>query len=186
MVLDLIRASKGEVLSKGINVADTEEWKKYTSSFLDESFLIDFQTAEEYFEFVGKLHGWNRTDVQNFLKQFEDFFNGEVLDKKKYLRDFSKGNQKKVGIIAALIGHPEVVLLDEPFANLDPTTQMRLKNLIVEISKERTLLISSHDLAHVTDVCNRSVVLESGQVVKDLETSAETLKELEAHFSATL
>ena len=119
------------------------------------------------------------------LINFEDFFNGEILGQKKYLRDLSKGNQKKAGIIAALIGNPQVIILDEPFANLDPTTQIRLKRLMKELTENRevTLLVSSHDLLHVTEVCERIVVLEKGEVVKDLAKSPETLKELEEHFN---
>ena len=119
------------------------------------------------------------------MSQFQDFFHGEILGQKKYLRDLSKGNQKKVGIVAALIGNPEVVILDEPFANLDPTTQIRLKGIIKDLAETKgvTVLISSHDLMHITDVCERIVVLEKGEVVKDLQTSEATLKELEAHFS---
>ena len=115
----------------------------------------------------------------------KDFFHGEILGQKKYLRDLIKRNQKKVGIVAALIGNPEVVILDEPFANLDPTTQIRLKGIIKDLAETKgvTVLISSHDLMHVTDVCERIVVLEKGEVVKDLQTSEATLKELEAHFS---
>ena len=117
--------------------------------------------------------------------KFEDFFNGEILGQKKYLRDLSKGNQKKVGIISALIGNPEVVILDEPFANLDPTTQIRLKRIIKELTDNRdiTVLVSSHDLIHVTEVCERIVVLEKGEIVKDIQTSDQTLKELEVFFS---
>ncbi|GAL69326.1 ATP-binding protein [Jejuia pallidilutea] len=101
------------------------------------------------------------------------------------MRDLSKGNQKKAGIVAALIGNPEVVILDEPFANLDPTTQIRLKGIVKDLAETRgvTVLISSHDLLHVTDVCERIVVLEKGEVVKDLVTNEATLKELEAHFA---
>ena len=119
------------------------------------------------------------------MSQFEDFFHGEIIGQKKYLRDLSKGNQKKAGIVAALIGNPEVIVLDEPFANLDPTTQIRLKNIIKELSEKQdvTVLISSHDLIHVTDVCERIVVLEKGEVVKDLAKSAATLQELEEHFA---
>lgn len=114
------------------------------------------------------------------------FFHGEILGQKKYLRDLSKGNQKKAGIVAALIGNPEVIVLDEPFANLDPTTQIRLKKIIKELSTDPniTVLVSSHDLMHVTEVCERIVVLDKGEVVKDLSTSEETLKELEAHFGS--
>ena len=121
------------------------------------------------------------------IHQFEDFFHGEILNQKKYLRDLSKGNQKKAGIVAAMIGNPEVVILDEPFANLDPTTQIRLKGIIKDLAETKgvTVLISSHDLMHVTEVCERIVVLEKGQIVKDLATSELTLKELEAHFSGT-
>ena len=119
------------------------------------------------------------------MAQFEDFFHGEILNQKKYLRDLSKGNQKKAGIVAALIGNPEVIILDEPFANLDPTTQIRLKQIIKDLAEQQgvTVLVSSHDLLHVTDVCERIVVLDKGQVVKDIKTSEATLKELEAHFS---
>jgi ABC-2 type transport system ATP-binding protein len=125
--------------------------------------------------------------VDALTSKFEDFFHGEILGQKKYLRDLSKGNQKKAGIVAALIGNPEVIILDEPFANLDPTTQIRLKQIIKELTENRdvTVLISSHDLMHVTDVCERIVVLDKGEIVKDLATSAATLKELEEHFSST-
>ena len=127
----------------------------------------------------------NKADVAKFIAQFEEFFNGEIVGKKKYLRDLSKGNQKKAGIVAALMGNPQVVILDEPFANLDPTTQIRLKQIIKKLTEDRdiTVLVSSHDLTHVTEVCERIVVLDKGSVVKYLNTSPETLKELESYFA---
>ena len=127
----------------------------------------------------------DKADVTTFLTQFDEFFNGEIIGKKKYLRDLSKGNQKKAGIVAAMMGNPQVVILDEPFANLDPTTQIRLKKIIKELTEDReiTVLVSSHDLTHVTEVCERIVVLDKGNVVKDIKTSTETLEELESYFS---
>jgi ABC-2 type transport system ATP-binding protein len=186
LLLDLIRPTTGDITNNEILVHNSEEWKPFTSAFIDESFLIGYLTAEEYFYFIGELRGQNKADVDTFVNQFEDFFHGEILKQKKYLRDLSKGNQKKVGIVAALIGNPEVIILDEPFANLDPTTQIRLKQIIKDLAgiKGVTVLISSHDLMHVTDVCERIVVLEKGEIVKDLETNAATLKELEAHFAS--
>ena len=146
LLLDLIKPTTGYIKTNGILVNESEDWKPFTSAFIDESFL----------------------------------------GKKKYLRDLSKGNQKKAGIVAALIGNPEVIILDEPFANLDPTTQIRLKTIIKELTENRevTVLISSHNLTHVTEVCERIVVLEKGNVVKDIVTSTETLQELESYFSA--
>ncbi|MBT5921336.1 MAG: AAA family ATPase, partial [Flavobacteriaceae bacterium] len=150
-----------------------------------ESFLIGYLTPEEYFYFIGELRGQSKAEVSDLLSNFEDFFHGEILGQKKYLRDLSKGNQKKVGIVATFIGSPEVVILDEPFANLDPTTQIRLKGIIKDLAASSgvTVLVSSHDLMHVTEVCERIVVLEKGQIVKDIVTAPATLKELEAYFS---
>lgn len=185
ILLDLIKPSTGSVTSHNIEVSQHEDWKKFTGSFIDESFLIGYLTPEEYFEFIGDLRGVNKADIASFLNQFDEFFNGEIIGKKKYLRDLSKGNQKKAGIIAAMMGNPKVIILDEPFANLDPTTQIRLKTIIKKLTenKEITVLISSHDLTHITEVCERIVVLDKGVLVKDLKTSTATLKELESYFS---
>ncbi|MEO1030072.1 ABC transporter ATP-binding protein [Winogradskyella sp.] len=188
LLLDLIKPTSGNVTNNSVVVDQSEDWKPFTSSFIDESFLIGYLTPDEYFYFIGDLRGQNKADVDALTSQFEDFFNGEILGKKKYLRDLSKGNQKKVGIVAALIGNPDVIILDEPFANLDPTTQIRLKKILKDLAEKQgvTILISSHDLMHVTDVCERIVVLEKGDIVKDLETNPTTLKELEAHFASNV
>ena len=185
ILLDLIRPTTGAIVTNDISVRKSEAWKTFTGSFIDESFLISYLTPEEYFQFIGDLRGINKADVKEFLSQFDEFFNEEVLEKKKYLRDLSKGNQKKVGIVAAMMGDPKVVVLDEPFANLDPTTQIRLKKILKTLTenKEITVLVSSHDLSHVTEVCERIVVLDKGAVVKDIVTSAETLQELERYFA---
>ncbi|MEL7268424.1 MAG: ABC transporter ATP-binding protein [Bacteroidota bacterium] len=186
LLLDLIPPSSGEIENQGVKVNKSEDWKPFTSSFIDESFLIGYLTPEEYFYFVGDLRGVNIADIDALLAQFSDFFHGEILGQKKYLRDLSKGNQKKAGIVASFIGNPAVVILDEPFANLDPTTQIRLKGIIKELAEREdvTVLVSSHDLIHVTEVCERIVVLNKGEIVKDITTSPETLKELESFFGA--
>ncbi|MEI7510485.1 MAG: ABC transporter ATP-binding protein, partial [Flavobacterium sp.] len=157
LLLDLIQPSSGYIKNNDIQVNTSEAWKPFTSAFIDESFLIGYLTAEEYFYFIGDLRNQNKADVDALLKKHEEFFNGEILNSKKYLRDLSKGNMKKVGIIATLIGNPEVVILDEPFANLDPTTVNRLKKIIKELADnpEVTVLVSSHDLVHTVEVCTR-------------------------------
>src|SRR5690625_993490 len=185
LLLDFIQATTGRIINKDVIVNESEDWKPHTSSFIDESFLIGYLTAEEYFYFIGELRGQNKADIDEFLVQFEDFFNGEILNQRKYLRDLSKGNQKKVGVVGALIGYPKLIILDEPFANLDPSTQIRLKKLLTHLVKNQnvTIMVSSHDLTHVTEVCERIVVLDGGAIVKDTKTSATTLKELEAYFA---
>lgn len=184
LVLDLIRADSGEVLSRGVKVAGSEEWKQYTGSYLDESFLIDFLTPEEYFEFIADIHRMTKGDIREFMERYDDFFDQQVLGKKKYIRDFSSGNQQKVGIAAALMAKPALLVLDEPFNNLDPSSQIRLKLLLKEMQKDGqvTMLISSHDLNHITEVCGRIVILDKGKVIRDIHKTADTLKQLEEYF----
>ena len=185
LILDLIEASKGGVTVDGEKVMRNDNWKLKVGSFLDEGFLIDFLTPEEYFAFVGKLYNKTEGDISFFLETMKDFFSTEILGSKKLIRDFSKGNQKKIGIAAALLGDPKVLILDEPFTALDPSSQIRLKRFLTDLQQKQqiTMLISSHDLNHVTEVCKRIVILEKGKVVKDIKTSDDTLKELEAYFA---
>jgi len=185
LILDLIKSTNGEIHSKGKNVAKTEDWKEYTGSYLDERFLIGFLRPLEYFEFIGSLYGVNESDIDVFMNKYVDFLGKNVVTNKELLWYQSRGNKTKVGILSALIGSPEIIILDEPFAHLDPSSQIRLKQILKNINEEKktTLLISSHDLKHVTEVCNRIVVLDNGKIQKDIKTTDETLKELESYFA---
>jgi ABC-2 type transport system ATP-binding protein len=184
IMLDLVRASAGHVLLDDIDVSKNEDWKGRVGAYLDEHMLLSYLTPDEYFETLRKIHQLSEEDLRLHLQKFEELFNEEILGKKKYIRDLSKGNLKKVGIAAAMMGNPEVVMLDEPFENLDPSSQIRLKKLILQ-EKEKsqiTFLISSHDLNHVTDICDRIVLLEKGKVIKDLRDKATMVEELNAYF----
>jgi ABC-2 type transport system ATP-binding protein len=185
LILDLIEASNGYVEIDSQKVARADHWKAVVGSFLDEGFLIDYLTPEEYFAFVGKLYDKSKDDIADFIDSMKDFFNDEIIGKQKLIRDFSKGNQKKIGITAALLGDPKILILDEPFTALDPSTQIRLKRFLNDLQAKTniTMLISSHDLNHITEVCKRIVVLEKGVIVKDIKTDTETLKELESYFA---
>lgn len=185
LLLDLLKADSGEAFIKDQAVARNENWKKITGSYLDQGFLIDFLSPEEYFNFTGKIKGLTKEEIQLYLADMEDFFNGEVLGKKKLIRNFSMGNQQKIGIAAAMMGHPEIIILDEPFNSLDPSTQIRLKQLIKKqkATTKSTFLISSHDLNHIAEVCDRVVILENGKIVHDLHTDNDTLASLESYFA---
>jgi ABC-2 type transport system ATP-binding protein len=184
MILDLIRPDAGEVRSNGEAVAGHESWKTYTASYLDEGFLIDYLTPEEYLYFIGGLHQQSKAIVDETLLKLADFFNDEILNKGKYIRDLSKGNQCKVGVASCVLQNPQLLMLDEPFANIDPSTQFRLKNMLKELNKAQgiTNIVSSHDLNHITDVCDRILLMEKGVIIKDIATNSSTLKELENYF----
>jgi ABC-2 type transport system ATP-binding protein len=186
LVLDLIRADNGAVRIGGENVAQTFDWKRSTGSHLDDAFLIDFLTPDEFWAFVGSTYELSEDDVQRAVQPYAEFYTDEPIGRTtKYIRDLSQGNRKKVGVIAALLAEPHVVVLDEPFASLDPRSQIWLKNHLQEqhAAREVTMLISSHDLGHVTDVSDRIALLDGGAIVRDAQTTPDTLSELEAYFA---
>jgi ABC-2 type transport system ATP-binding protein len=184
IMLNLVRPTGGGVLLDGMDVSKTESWKSRVGAFLDEHMLLSYLTPDEYFETLRKIYKLSVEDLKLHLEKFKELFNDEIQGKKKYIRDLSKGNLKKVGIAAAMLGNPEVVMLDEPFENLDPSSQVRLKKLILQEKSERqvTFLISSHDLNHVTEICDRIVLLEKGKVIKDLQEKEHMVEELNTYF----
>lgn len=183
LILDLIEPTKGFVKSKAIMVSASDDWKNHTGSYLNEGFLIPFLTPLEFIEFIGDLHGKNIGDVKSFLKDNANFYT-EDINSKKYIRELSAGNKNKIGILAAFISDPEILILDEPFSNLDPSSQSWLKSKLKKLNDEGvTILISSHDLKHVTEICNRILLLENGIIIKDTNTNTETLVELETYFN---
>ena len=184
LLLDLIRADSGEILSKGKSVTTTEEWKSYTAAYIDEGFLIEYLTPEEYFYFVGKLNQQSKADVDDFLEQYKAFFDDAIIGKKKYIRDFSKGNQFKIGIVAALLANPELLILDEPFANLDPTTQLRLVDMIRQLAQDKRMciIVSSHDINHIAEVSTRILLMERGSIIKDFAGGDSAYEELVSYF----
>lgn len=188
LLLDLIEPTQGFIKNNNVIVNKSEDWKTFTTAFLDDSFLIGYLTCEEYFYFLGELRNQSKQQVDAFLQTYADFFNNEILGKNKFIRDLSKGNQKKVGIIGTLIGNPKVVILDEPFANLDPTTQIRLKKILRSIAdaKQTTLLVSSHDLNHTFEISDRIVCFERGRIIKDIDTKQYSFEELTAFFDVVV
>ncbi|MEG1022181.1 MAG: ABC transporter ATP-binding protein [Myroides sp.] len=188
LLLDLIEPTQGFIKNNNVIVNKNEDWKTFTTAFLDDSFLIGYLTCEEYFYFLGELRSQTKQQVDAFLLTYADFFNNEILGKNKFIRDLSKGNQKKVGIIGTLIGNPKVVILDEPFANLDPTTQIRLKKILRTIAdtKQTTLLVSSHDLNHTFEISDRIVCFERGRIIKDIDTKQYSFEELTSFFDVVV
>ncbi len=186
LMLDLIRADEGEVLSYGNNVSKTEVWKDYTASYLDEGFLIEYLTPEEFLGFIADEYRLTKEDLDSRLALLGDFFNGEVLGQgKKYIRDFSKGNRQKIGVASALITEPKVLILDEPFNSLDPTSQILLKRILSAYNRKSgaTMIISSHDLNHVTEICTRIAIIEKGIIIRDIGNEGQAMAELAEYFS---
>jgi ABC-2 type transport system ATP-binding protein len=184
LILDLLKADSGFVKSREENVSKSEEWKAYTGSFIDNRFLIDFLTPEEYFYFVGESYGINKKLIQERLLPFGRFMNGEILGQKKYIRHFSAGNKQKIGIMAAILIRPEILILDEPFNFLDPSSQIEIRDMILRLNQDlnTTVLISSHNLNYTTEISNRLVLLEKGFIKIDEINSPEAIGKLNDYF----
>ena len=201
LLLDLLEADQGEIgmthtslsLPTGesqsdapINPAKSEEWKQFTGAYIDEAFLIDFLTPEEYFQFIALANGMTQEETDERLSAYEHFMQGEILGQKKLIRDLSAGNKQKVGIISTMLSRPDLIILDEPFNFLDPSSQIILKRLLKEYhdTTGATILISSHNLQHTIDISTRIALLEKGHIVKDLLNEAGSAEaELEQYFS---
>lgn len=188
LILDLIKADQGRVFSNGVDVSQTEDWKDWTGAFIDESFLIDYLTPDEYFQFIARISGRSQDEMETFLKQFEAFMAGELMGQKKLIRNLSAGNKQKVGIVAAMLLKPQVLILDEPFNFLDPSSQSAIKHLLQNYNRETgaTILVSSHNLQHTVDICPRIALLENGVIIRDIDNSDhQAEKELEDYFQVS-
>lgn len=186
LMLDLLKADEGSVRIGEIEVSSSELWKEITGAYLDESFLIDYLTPEEYFYFVGRMCNLNRQTVDERLTAYERFMNGEILGQKKLIRNLSAGNKQKVGILAALLNNPKLIILDEPFNFLDPSSQSALKQLLLTYNQSTgaTILVSSHNLNHTIDISTRIALLEHGKLIRDIDnTDGSAGSELETYFA---
>ena len=186
IMLDLLKADDGKVIINDIDVSQSEDWKSITGAFIDDGFLIDYLTPEEYFYFIGKMYGLKKEEVDERLIPFERFMSGEVIGHKKLIRNYSAGNKQKIGIISAMLHYPQLLILDEPFNFLDPSSQSIIKHLLKKYNEEHqaTVIISSHNLNHTVDVCPRIALLEHGVIIRHIineDNSAE--KELEDYFN---
>ena len=206
LLLDLQKADEGQVLLgfneketkqtvstaqdstnlTWISPSETETWKALTGAYIDSGFLIDFLTPEEYFDFIAKVNHLPTEQLQSFLNSMTQLMDGEILGQKKLIRDFSAGNQQKIGIIAAMIAHPQLLVLDEPFNFLDPSSQNLLKKIILDYHKQTnaTILVSSHNLQHTIEISTRVILLEKGKIIKDLPNENQKAEaDLEAYFN---
>lgn len=195
LLLDLLKADEGQIQlcpTTGSGEEDTmspatsEDWKSYTGAYIDDGFLIDFLTPEEYFHFIGKINGLSVSETGERVAYFAQFMGGEILGTKKLIRNFSAGNKQKIGIVAAMINHPQLLILDEPFNFLDPTSQNVLKHLLKEYNRQSgaTILVSSHNLNHTVDISSRIALLENGVILQDIDnTGGGAAQVLEDYFN---
>lgn len=189
LMLDLIKADNGHVRmqcgDENVDVTETERWKDWTGAYVDEGFLIDYLTPDEYFDFIAKISNMSAQECAELLEKFHTFLAGEILGQKKLIRNLSAGNKQKVGIVAAMLLRPQLLILDEPFNFLDPSSQGAMKHLLTQYNRETgaTILVSSHNLQHTVDISPRIALMESGHIIRSIDNqNGEAKAELENYF----
>ena len=185
LMLDLLKADRGAVEFRGKDVASTEEWKSFTSAYIDDASLIDFLTVEEYFEFICQCYSIDNDAYKARLQSILPISGGELLGQKKYIRDYSSGNRQKIGIMGALLTSSSIVILDEPFNFLDPSSQLFLQDYLKQLNKshKNTILLSSHNIDQVCTIASRILVMDHGKIIKDIkEVNEHTKQELNTFF----
>ena len=186
LILDLLKPDEGKVTLDGIDVSESEDWKTFTGAYIDNGFLIDFLTPEEFFSFIAKVSAIPESELNLRTSEYEPFTGGEVFGRNVLIRNLSAGNKQKVGIISALITRPRLVILDEPFNFLDPSSQILLKHIIEDYCKQTgaTIIISSHNLTHTIDISSRILLMEHGEIKSDITNiTEESIAELNDYFN---
>jgi len=186
LILDLIKATTGVVKINGTEVQKSDIWKAITGAYLNDHFLIKFLTAKEFLSFIGNVYKLSDEEINRRIVSFEEFMTNEIIDNKKYIHEFSSGNKQKIGVVSAMITYPNLLILDEPFNFLDPSSQMAMKRLLLEYNQKynTTILLSSHNIQYVTDICSRIIVLDSGCILYDESDITESTKnKIDNYFS---
>ena len=185
LMLDLLKPDQGNVTLDNIDVQQSEDWKTFTGAYIDNGFLIDFLTPEEYFEFIAKVATISKEELTERTAAFEQFTGGEIFGRNALIRNLSAGNKQKVGIISALITRPRLLILDEPFNFLDPSSQNHLKHVIEEYREPTgaTIIVSSHNLTHTIDISTRILLMEQGEIKRDIsEITPDAISALNEYF----
>ena len=165
IITGYLSSTEGEVLVDGISVLDEPEKAKKKIGYLPEiPPLYTDMTVDEYLLFVCQLKGVAADKrVETVTRIARQTRIADV--RKRLIRNLSKGYRQRVGIAQALIGDPDVLILDEPTVGLDPKQITEVRSLIKELSETHTLIISSHILAEVQNVCTRVIIINKGRIV---------------------
>ncbi len=183
LLLDLLPADEGFCEINNEKVAGSEAWKPHTAAYLDERFLIPYLTPYEYWEFILKTRKIHYNDIEETIAPYARLLTDD-LKSGKYIRELSAGNKARVGIISVFLGNPKLVILDEPYANLDPSTQQALVSIIENKPKETTIIVSSHDLNHIQKASDEIILMENGKIIKHHSKTDQNLADINQYFTS--
>nr|WP_319777126.1 ABC transporter ATP-binding protein [uncultured Sphaerochaeta sp.] len=165
MMCGCLAPSEGKITINGIDIMDEpEETRKYVGYLPEQPPLYFEMTVYEYLKFVGELKKVPSPQIKDDIERIVSLVKIDDV-KHRLIRNLSKGYKQRVGIAQALMGNPPILVLDEPSVGLDPKQIIEIRNLINELKKDHTLIISSHILPEISAVCDRVLIINKGNIV---------------------
>jgi len=164
LLLGLLFPTDGEIKILGKSAADVSKNEKI-GYLPEESYLYRFLNAYETLDFYGRLFNLTAAERKERSEKLLDLVKLAPQARRRQLKEYSKGMQRRIGVAQALINDPDLVMLDEPTSGLDPLGNRDMKDLILDLKKQgKTVLMCSHLLADVQDVCDRIAILYGGEL----------------------
>lgn len=169
IITGYLEADNGNAFVSGLNVESNKTETKKKIGYLPEGNPLYYEMyVREYLEFIANVH-----QIKNIKSRIEEVITltGLTIESKKKIGQLSKGYKQRVGLAAALIHDPEVLILDEPTSGLDPNQIVEIRDVIKNLGKNKTVLFSSHILQEVEAICDRVIIINKGNIVADDQLS---------------
>lgn len=160
-----IEPTQGEVIINGYNISKKPKKAKKCIGYMPEGVpLYKDMTVKEFITYMAELKGVKKENIKESVEQaMQDTWLQNV--KKVLIKNLSKGYKQRVSMAGALVGNPEIIILDEPTVGLDPKQIIEIRNLIKKLGKKHTLIISSHILSEISQICEKVIIINKGQIV---------------------
>lgn len=164
-VVGVIKIDEGKIIFDGKDITENEVFSKKNIGFLPENNpLYQEMYVKEYLQFVAEIHGISNEKVEEIINLV-----GITPEKNKKISQLSKGYKQRVGLAQAILHEPNLLILDEPTNGLDPNQIVEIRNVIKEIGKEKTVILSTHIMQEVEALCSRVILIHNGNIVQDTD-----------------
>ena len=164
-IVGAIKIDEGNILFNGKDITENEVFSKKNIGFLPENNpLYQEMYVKEYLQFVANIHGISNEKVEEIINLV-----GITPEKNKKISQLSKGYKQRVGLAQAILHEPNLLILDEPTNGLDPNQIVEIRNVIKEIGKEKTVILSTHIMQEVEALCSRVILIHNGNIVQDTD-----------------
>ena len=164
-IVGAIKIDEGNILFNGKDITENEVFSKKNIGFLPENNpLYQEMYVKEYLQFVADIHGISNEKVEEIINLV-----GITPEKNKKISQLSKGYKQRVGLAQAILHEPNLLILDEPTNGLDPNQIVEIRNVIKEIGKEKTVILSTHIMQEVEALCSRVILIHNGNIVQDTD-----------------